>query len=138
MPRPCKRRRVCAMPGCGRFGPVEGNTEQRVIMSVDEFEAIRLIDYEGLTQEACAERMEVARTTAQAIYAAARSKLAECLVAGKELVIEGGPICAVRRQCKRVRFRSWVHAALLRHAARRESAGRNTKCASEKHYIKKE
>ena len=61
MPRPCKRRRVCAMPGCGRFGPVEGNTEQRVIMSVDEFEAIRLIDYEGLTQ------------------------------AGKELVIEGGP-----------------------------------------------
>ena len=80
MPRPCKRRRVCAMPGCGRFGPVEGNTEQRVIMSVDEFEAIRLIDYEGLTQEACAERMEVARTTAQAIYAAARSKLAECLV----------------------------------------------------------
>ena len=64
MSRPCKRRRVCAMPGCGRFGPVEGNTEQRVIMSVDEFEAIRLIDYEGLTQEACAERMEVARTTA--------------------------------------------------------------------------
>ena len=57
MSRPCKRRRVCAMPGCGRFGPVEGNAEQRVIMSVDEFEAIRLIDYEGLTQEACAERM---------------------------------------------------------------------------------
>ncbi len=91
MSRPCKRRRVCAMPGCGRFGPVEGNAEQRVIMSVDEFETIRLIDYEGLTQEACAERMEVARTTAQAIYAAARSKLAECLVAGMELVIEGGP-----------------------------------------------
>ena len=120
MSRPCKRRRVCAMPGCGRFGPVEGNTEQRVIMSVDEFEAIRLIDYEGLTQEACAERMEVARTTAQAIYAAARSKLAECLVAGMELVIEGGPYvqkgaapamgaCGVAAACGKKRKRRQKH-----------------------------
>ena len=80
------------MPGCGRFGPMEGNRGERpvVTMTVDEFESIRLIDLEGLTQEACAGRMNVARTTAQAIYNSARVKLAECLVNEKELIIEGG------------------------------------------------
>lgn len=92
MPRPCKQRRVCAMPGCLRFGPAEGGKPglPPIAMAVDEFEAIRLIDYEGLTQEACAARMNVARTTAQAIYAGARSKVAECLVTGRELTIQGG------------------------------------------------
>lgn len=92
MPRPCKRRRICAMPGCGRFGPIgERETERPAItMTLDEFESIRLIDLEGLTQEGCAERMNVARTTAQAIYNSARVKLAECLVNAKELRIEGG------------------------------------------------
>ena len=92
MPRPCKRRRICALPRCGRFGPMEGNGEDRqeIVMTVDEFESIRLIDLEGLNQESCAERMNVARTTAQAIYNSARAKLAECLVNGRELRISGG------------------------------------------------
>lgn len=92
MPRPCKRRRICAMPGCGRFGPQEAGDAPRasIPMTVDEFESIRLIDLEGLTQEQCAARMDVARTTAQAIYGSARAKLAECLVYGKELHIGGG------------------------------------------------
>ena len=113
MPRPCKRRRICAMPACGRFGPMEGcKSRQKITMSLDEFEAIRLIDLEGLTQEGCAERMNVARTTAQAIYNSARSKLAECLVHSRELIIEGGDIilcdgnaetCGCGRCCKQHR-----------------------------------
>ncbi len=101
MPRPCKRRRICAMPRCGRFGPLEADAPRRVItMTVDEFESIRLIDLEGMTQEQCAMQMDVARTTAQAIYNSARVKLAECLVHEKELSIAGGEytLCEDRAQ----------------------------------------
>lgn len=92
MPRPRKWRRVCRMPDSQSFGPLDGNSEERkvIVMTVDEFEAIRLIDLEGLNQEECAQRMAVARTTAQAIYNSARVKLAECLVKGMELSINGG------------------------------------------------
>ena len=92
MPRPCKRRRICAMPGCVRFGPVDcaGVQRQMILMTVDEFESIRLIDLYGMTQEQCAAQMNVKRTTVQAIYGSARAKLAECLVNGKELLIKGG------------------------------------------------
>ena len=66
-------------------------------MSVDEFESIRLIDLEGLTQEECAARMQVARATVQAIYAAARRKIATCLVFERELRIEGGDYVLCQR-----------------------------------------
>jgi predicted DNA-binding protein (UPF0251 family) len=79
------------MPGCGRFGPKENcGRSQTITMTLDEYEAIRLIDLEGMTQEQCAAQMNVARTTAQAIYNSARAKLAECLVNEKELEIAGG------------------------------------------------
>jgi len=79
------------MPGCGRFGPAEVRAgAPPVVMLVDEYECVRLIDLEGLSQEECADRMGVARTTAQAIYNSARHKLAQCLVQGRELLIRGG------------------------------------------------
>lgn len=101
MPRPRKWRRVCTLPCCTKFGP-EGKPHSNPIeMTVDEYEAIRLIDLEGFTQEQCADQMEVARTTAQAIYASARKKLAECIVGGLPLVIAGGEyrICEHRDGC---------------------------------------
>ena len=92
MPRPMKWRKVCSLPESSRFGPLDLNTDDgsRVTMTVDEYEAIRLIDLEGFTQEECAKQMNVARTTVQGIYAEARKKLAHALVNGKVLFIEGG------------------------------------------------
>ena len=92
MPRPKKWRRVCSLPDVDRFGPL-GLPQKKayvVIMSVDEYETIRLIDLEGLSQEECARIMNVARTTVQGIYQEARKKIAESLVNGKVLRIEGG------------------------------------------------
>ena len=92
MPRPMKWRRVCCMPSSSRFGPLDSSvvTESIVRMTVDEYETIRLIDLEGLTQEECSGQMNVARTTVQGIYNEARKKLADSLVNGKILLIEGG------------------------------------------------
>lgn len=92
MPRPRKWRKVCCLPDSSRFGPLDSppETENVVNMTVDEYETIRLIDLESLTQEECSERMNVARTTVQGIYNDARKKLAESLVNGKVLWIEGG------------------------------------------------
>lgn len=92
MPRPRKWRKVCCLPENNLFGPLNGpDVESRIIiMTVEEYETIRLIDLEGLTQEECAERMQVARATVQKIYNDARSKLAESLVNGNILKIEGG------------------------------------------------
>lgn len=92
MPRPMKWRKVCCLPESNKFGPLDSpaDTENYIKMTVDEYETIRLIDLEGLTQEECAKQMSVARTTVQGIYNEARKKLAESLVNGKVLLIEGG------------------------------------------------
>ena len=90
MPRPRKCRRVCAMPQNSRLGPVNGGCSEEIAMTVDEYEALRLIDLAGYTQEECAAQMGVARTTVQGVYNDARRKVAESLVTGKVLVIAGG------------------------------------------------
>ncbi len=92
MPRPRKFRRVCCMPLADEFMPKVIQDEEIIRMSIDEFETIRLIDWEGLMQEQAAQSMNIARTSVVAIYAAARQKLADALVNGKRLVIEGGDI----------------------------------------------
>ena len=90
MARPRKWRRVCCLPESSRFGPLDAPPEDAVTMTVDEFESIRLIDVDGLTQEQCAARMEVSRTTVQGIYDSARKKLGQSLICGKVLHIAGG------------------------------------------------
>lgn len=66
------------------------NEESVILMSIEEYETIRLIDLQGFMQEEAAEQMNIARTTVQRIYNDARFKLAEALVNGKILKIEGG------------------------------------------------
>lgn len=92
MPRPMKWRKVCCMPSSSRFGPLDSSviTDGIVRMTIDEYETIRLIDLEGFTQEECSGQMNVARTTVQGIYNEARKKVADSLVNGKILLIEGG------------------------------------------------
>ncbi len=91
MPRPRKCRRVCRMPDNTAFIPVNGGQEDRtVVLTVDEYEALRLIDKVGLSQEECGNYMSIARTTVQQIYTVARRKVADALVDGLPLRIEGG------------------------------------------------
>ena len=91
MPRPRKCRRVCSLPNIEGVAPIgETQTADDIVMSVEEYEVIRLIDWKGLTQEECAAQMEIARTTVTGIYMTARRKLADVLVNGKRLRIDGG------------------------------------------------
>ena len=95
MARPCKKRWVCGEPRCRRFGPSDVLNIEEVVLNLDEYECIRLIDYEGLEQEQCAVQMGVARTTVQAIYKSAREKLADSIVNAKHLRIEGGDVVRI-------------------------------------------
>ena len=91
MPRPRKFRKVCHFPRNLAFLPEDGGEGlESVVLTVDEYETLRLIDREGLSQEVCGERMHVARTTVQMIYTAARKKLADALVEGRPIHIAGG------------------------------------------------
>ena len=90
MPRPQKSRRICCYPDYWSFAPDQDTANDTVVMSLDEFETIRLIDYQSKTQEQCAQEMNVARTTVTAIYDTARKKLAQALVEGRRIVISGG------------------------------------------------
>ena len=90
MPRSAKCRRVCQMPAHCRFAPEQPAHGDAVVLTVEEYEAVRLMDYLGLNQEEAAARMDVARTTVQRIYAQARRKLAVFLVEGRALQIGGG------------------------------------------------
>lgn len=90
MPRPTKCRRVCSFPEVVEFMPTGEAGDEPVVLTVDEFETIRLIDRERLSQEECGTQLGVGRTTAQKIYETARKKIADALVLGRTLKIEGG------------------------------------------------
>ncbi|MBC7353419.1 MAG: DUF134 domain-containing protein [Thermogutta sp.] len=109
MPRPFCRRRIAAAPPCNLFVPVGApcGTAEEVTLTLDELEALRLADLEGLYQEEAAERMNVSRQTFARIVESARKKVAQALVEGKALRIEGGivEVMTMRRfvcsQCKK-------------------------------------
>ena len=92
MSRPKKCRRVCRMPRIMHFGPLDGDSVGHIQLSVDEYEALRLMDIEGFTQEQCAVHMDIARATVAVIYDSARRKLADALVHGHIIEISGGDV----------------------------------------------
>ncbi|KKM09527.1 hypothetical protein SY88_18115 [Clostridiales bacterium PH28_bin88] len=102
MPRPPKCRRVEWMPELTYFKPagVPLRELEEVALSVEEMEAVRLKDLEGLEQEACAEKMQVSRPTFQRVLAAARAKIATALVEGKAIRIQGGNFEMAQRKFK--------------------------------------
>ena len=105
MPRPRKCRRVYALPENRAFAPQTPGQGEPVILTVDEYETLRLIDHVGYSQDAAGAYMGVGRTTVQQIYTAARKKLAAALVEGLPIRIEGGAyeLCRSGGHCRWVR-----------------------------------
>lgn len=102
MARPQKCRRICNVPRTDSFRPEKHTGESPIIMTVDEYEVIRLVDLEEKTHEQCALQMDISRSTVQEIYENARRKLAACIVYGRKLVIAGGNyrVCDGRENCR--------------------------------------
>jgi len=94
MSRPFAPRRIGCRPGATYFKPagVPLRVLEEVTLTLDEFEALRLADLEGLYQEGAAEQMQVSRPTFGRIVESARQKVADVLVRGKALRVEGGPV----------------------------------------------
>ena len=90
MPRPKKPRFVSGYPTLTAFIPQGVPISGEVLLSVEELEAIRLSDFEGLDQESAANLMEVSRQTYGRILARAHLCISEALITGKALRIEGG------------------------------------------------
>jgi predicted DNA-binding protein (UPF0251 family) len=92
MSRPIKWRKIEHIPAIPYFVPSEKDIEElpENILKLEELEAIRLKDLVGLEQGECAEHMEVSRPTFQRILLSAREKVADSLINGKKIRIEGG------------------------------------------------
>ncbi len=100
MPRPFKCRRVRGRPVSEYFKPrgVPLSSLQEINLTIDELEAVRLADLEGMYQEEAAKKMNVSRQTFGNIIETARKKIADSIVNAKALKIEGGVVKMVERQ----------------------------------------
>lgn len=90
MPRPVRVRRVCEEPKYTRFVPTGADKIDAQVLTIEEYEVIRHVDYQKMTHEECARQMAISRTTVTEIYEMARFKIADSLINGKTLCIEGG------------------------------------------------
>ena len=102
MPRPPRCRRICDAPQVDTFCPQGHEEAAPILLTLDEYEVIRLVDLEQRTHQQCAAQMDISRSTVQEIYESARRKIAACLVYGRKLVITGGSyrICGGQEQAR--------------------------------------
>ena len=100
MPKPKKERVVEYPPQVVLFKPqgIPAFLLERIAVSVDEYEAIRLVDYGGMNQEQAAGELGVSRATAARILESAHRKIAEALTQGKAISIEGGSFVIKRNR----------------------------------------
>ena len=92
MPRPPRCRRICGVPQVDTFCPNGCEDTEPILLTLDEYEVIRLVDLEQQTHEQCAAQMDISRSTVQEIYESARRKIAACLVHGKPLHVNVLPL----------------------------------------------
>ena len=92
MPRPVNNRKVQVPPRTKGFIPMGYYTKEStpIRLFIEEYESIRLLDYENLSQEEAAKMMEVSRPTLTRIYERARKKIARALTESHQIIIEGG------------------------------------------------
>ena len=79
MPRPPRCRQICGVPQVDTFCPNGCENTEPILLTLDEYEVIRLVDLEQQTHEQCAAQMDISRSTVQEIYESARRKIAACL-----------------------------------------------------------
>lgn len=122
MARPTKWRKIDNLPTTAFFIPSGeySNDLPKNILLIEELEAIRLKDLLGLEQEECAERMEVSRPTFQRILLSAREKLADSLINGKVIHIDGGNytrnICPVKcKDCEHEWMESYENLEVIKN-----------------------
>ncbi len=128
MPRPCCCRRIALKPACTSFGPRGGPSGKggQIVLALDELEALRLADLEGLYQEEAARKMGVSRPTFARIVESARSKAARMLVFGEALRVAGGNVeyeGSAPRRCPSCR-REGAQSGGLCCACRSRTAGK--------------
>lgn len=92
MPNRIRHRRISGPPMMEGFKPfgIPMRELESVILLLEEYEALRLSDYENLSQEEAAKRMNISRPTFTRLYDKARKKVAKAFVEGKALIIRGG------------------------------------------------
>ena len=123
MGRPVRCRKVCSIPDTKMFGTMERKIidtndkgeaycrssehtlNEYAVMTVEEYEVVRLLDYLDFTQAECSKQMDISRTTVTMIYNQARKKIAVALVEGKEILIRGGNYeeCVYKDSCDKVK-----------------------------------
>ena len=103
MPRSKCCRRVGRVPDWNYFKPrgIPASLLEEIVLTLDEFEAVRLADYDGLYHEEAAKKMNISRQTFGRILESAHKKIADVLLHGKALKIEGGEVTLGERGCGR-------------------------------------
>lgn len=92
MPGRRRCRRVGQQPSFTSFRPASAgfSEPEETILSIEEFEAVRLKDLEGLDQSECAAKMDISQPTFHRLVVSARRKIADALTHGKSIRIQGG------------------------------------------------